>query len=144
MEANLNSIQDQVDGTFLNDYAEDIRSLCEIQNVNPYFVIARLFQEQGRYGSDTIYMNGGDGNIYFNPFNIGAQTGNEVATALAKAKEMGWNTMKKGIEGGIAVVKQGYLDVGQNTLYLNKFDVNPASPGKFYTHQYMQNFICSI
>ena len=137
--ANLNSIQDQVDGTFLNDYAEDIRSLCEIQNVNPYFVIARLFQEQGRYGSDTIYMNGGDGNIYFNPFNIGAQTGNEVATALAKAKEMGWNTMKKGIEGGIAVVKQGYLDVGQNTLYLNKFDVNPASPGKFYTHQYMQN-----
>ena len=27
--------------------------------------------------------------IYFNPFNIGAQVGNDVATALAKAKEEG-------------------------------------------------------
>ena len=137
--ATLASIQYQVDGTFLNNYAEDLRASCESQNVNPYYIIARLFQEQGRYGSATIYMNGGDGCLYFNPFNIGAETGNEVATALARAKEMGWNTMKKGIEGGIAVIKKGYLDANQNTLYLNKFDVNPASPGGFYTHQYMQN-----
>ena len=137
--ATLASIQYQVDGTFLNNYAEDLRASCESQNVNPYYIIARLFQEQGRDGSATIYMDGGDGCLYFNPFNIGAETGNEVATALARAKEMGWNTMKKGIEGGIAVIKQGYLDANQNTLYLNKFDVNPASPGGFYTHQYMQN-----
>ena len=137
--ATLASIQYQVDGTFLNNYAEDLRASCESQNVSPYYIIARLFQEQGRYGSATIYMDGGDGCLYFNPFNIGAETGNEVATALARAKEMGWNTMKKGIEGGIAVIKKGYLDANQNTLYLNKFDVNPASPGGFYTHQYMQN-----
>ena len=137
--ATLASIQYQVDGTFLNNYAEDLRASCESQNVNPYYIIARLFQEQGRYGSATIYMDGGDGCLYFNPFNIAAETGNEVATALARAKEMGWNTMKKGIEGGIAVIKKGYLDANQNTLYLNKFDVNPASPGGFYTHQYMQN-----
>ena len=137
--ATLASIQYQVDGTFLNNYAEDLRASCESQNVNPYYIIARLFQEQGRYGSATIYMDGGDGCLYFNPFNIAAETGNEVATALARAKEMGWNTMKKGIEGGIVVIKKGYLDANQNTLYLNKFDVNPASPGGFYTHQYMQN-----
>ena len=137
--ATLDSIQYQVNETFLNNYAEDVRSACESQNVNPYYIIARLFQEQGRYGSSTIYMDGGDGNTYFNPFNIGAQTGNEVPTALAKAKEKGWNTMKKGIEGGIQFVKQEYLDAHQNTLYLNKFDVNPSSPGDFYTHQYMQN-----
>ena len=137
--ATLDSIQYQVNGTFLNNFAEAVRISCEHQNVNPYYIIARLFQEQGRKGSATIYMDGGDGKQYFNPFNIGAVNGNDVATALAKAKEQGWDSMQKGIEGGIAFVKQNYLDAKQNTLYLNKFDVNPNSPGGFYTHQYMQN-----
>ena len=47
--------------------------------------------------------------------------------------------MVKGLEGGMKIVKSGYIDVKQNTLYLNKFDVNPASGGGFYNHQYMQN-----
>ena len=137
--ATLDSIQYQVNGTFLNNFAEDVRVSCEHQNVNPYYIIARLFQEQGRNGSITIYMDGGDGKQYFNPFNIGAQVGNDFATALAKAKEQGWDSMQKGIEGGITFVKKNYLDAKQNTLYLNKFDVNPNSPGGFYSHQYMQN-----
>ena len=137
--ATLDSIQYQVNGTFLNNFAEDVRISCEHQNVNPYYIIARLFQEQGKNGSPTIYMDGGDGKQYFNPFNIGAVNGNDFATALAKAKEQGWDSMQKGIEGGITFVKQNYLDAKQNTLYLNKFDVNPNSPGGFYTHQYMQN-----
>ena len=137
--ATLESIQYQVNGTFLNNFAEDVRISCEHQNVNPYYIIARLFQEQGKNGSPTIYMDGGDGKQYFNPFNIGAVNGNDFATALAKAKEQGWDSMQKGIEGGITFVKQNYLDAKQNTLYLNKFDVNPNSPGGFYTHQYMQN-----
>ena len=137
--ATLASIQYQVNGTFLNDFAEDVRISCEHQNVNPYYIIARLFQEQGRNGSITIYMDGGDGKTYFNPFNIGAVVGDDFNTALAKAKEQGWDSMQKGIEGGITFVKQNYLDAQQNTLYLNKFDVNPNSPGGFYSHQYMQN-----
>ena len=137
--ATLESIQYQVNGTFLNNFAEDVRISCEHQNVNPYYIIARLFQEQGKNGSATIYMDGGDGKQYFNPFNIGAVNGNDVATALAKAKEQGWDSMQKGIEGGISFIRQNYLDAHQNTLYLNKFDVNPNSPGGFYTHQYMQN-----
>ena len=137
--ATLESIQYQVNGTFLNNFAEDVRVSCEHQNVNPYYIIARLFQEQGRNGSATIYMDGGDGKQYFNPFNIGAVNGNDVATALAKAKEQGWDSMQKGIEGGISFIRQNYLDANQNTLYLNKFDVNPNSPGGFYSHKYMQN-----
>ena len=39
--------------------------------------------------------------IGINPFNIGAVNGNDVATALAKAKQYGWDSMQKGIEGGI-------------------------------------------
>ena len=137
--ATLESIQYQVNGTFLNNFAEDVRISCEHKNVNPYYIIARLFQEQGKNGSPTIYMDGGDGKQYFNPFNIGAVNGNDVATALAKAKEQGWDSMQKGIEGGISFIRQNYLDAHQNTLYLNKFDVNPNSPGGFYSHQYMQN-----
>ena len=137
--ATLESIQYQVNGTFLNNFAEDVRISCEHKNVNPYYIIARLFQEQGKNGSPTIYMDGGDGKQYFNPFNIGAVNGNDVATALAKAKQYGWDSMQKGIEGGISFIRQNYLDENQNTLYLNKFDVNPNSPGGFYTHQYMQN-----
>ena len=47
--------------------------------------------------------------------------------------------MQKGLEGGIKILKSNYIDIKQNTLYLNKFDVNPASGGGFYNHQYMQN-----
>ena len=137
--ATRDSIQYQVNGTFLNNYAEDLRRLCENNNINPYYIIARLFQEQGRNGSSTLEMDGGDGKKYYNPFNIGAVVGNDVATALARAKKEGWDTMVKGLEGGMKIVKSGYIDVKQHTLYLNKFDVNPASGGGFYNHQYMQN-----
>ena len=137
--ATWDSIQYQVAGTFLDGYTADVMAACEVTNINPYFVLARLFQEQGYNGSDTINMDGGDGKLYYNPFNISASVGDEVNTALAKAKQEGWDTMQKGLEGGIRVLKEGYIDANQNTLYLNKFDVNPNSPGGFYSHQYMQN-----
>ncbi len=137
--ATYDSIQYQVSGTFLDGYTQDVMNACQATNINPYFVLARLFQEQGYQGSGTINMDGGDGKLYYNPFNIGAEVGDEINTALAKAKQEGWDTMQKGLEGGIKVLKEGYIDAKQNTLYLNKFDVNPASPGGFYSHQYMQN-----
>ncbi len=139
--ATLSSIQYEVNKTFLEKYAEDIRKACESTNINPYYVIARLIQEQGAEGSGTINMDSGDndGKKYFNPFNIGAEVGNDIPTALAYAKNAGWNTMQKGLEGGIKILKSNYIDIKQNTLYLNKFDVNPASGGGFYNHQYMQN-----
>ena len=137
--ATWDSIQYQVAGTFLDGYTTDVMAACEATNINPYFVLARLFQEQGYNGSGTINMDGGDGKLYYNPFNISASVGDEVNTALAKAKQEGWDTMQKGLEGGIKVLKEGYIDANQNTLYLNKFDVNPNSPGGFYSHQYMQN-----
>ena len=84
-------------------------------------------------------MDGGDGKKYFNPFNIGAEVGNDIQTALVRAKREGWDSMQKGLEGGIKIIKKRYIDVEQNTLYLNKFDVNPASGGGFYNNQYMQN-----
>lgn len=140
--ATLESIQFQIDDTYLDGYAKDIQNACKAQDINPYYVLARLIQEQGENGSLTINMDGGDGKRYFNPFNIDVPHGSNAemkAAALKKAKEEGWDTMQKGLEAGIEFLKDGYIDANQNTLYLNKFDVNPNSPGKFYTHQYMQN-----
>ena len=137
--ATLKTIQYQVNDTFLDGYAKDVQNACKAQDINPYFVLARLFQEQGYDGAGTINMDGGNGKKYFNPFNINAKLGNDVQTALEKAKEEGWDTMQKGLEGGIEFLKSNYIDKKQHTLYLNKFDVNPASPKPFYSHQYMQN-----
>ena len=47
--------------------------------------------------------------------------------------------MQKGLEGGIKILKSNYIDKKQNTLYLNKFNVNPVSSSALYGHQYMQN-----
>ena len=137
--ATLESITSMVSGTFLEGYASDVMAACQETNTNPYFILSRLIQEQGTNGSATINMDGGDGKLYYNPFNYSASVGDEVNTALARAKQEGWDTMQKGLAGGIRILRKNYIDANQNTLYLNKFDVNPASPGGFYSHQYMQN-----
>jgi hypothetical protein len=49
-----------------------------------------------------------------------------------------WNTKEKAIYGGVHFLKTNYIDYRQNTLYLQKFCVDPRSPNPFY-HQYMQN-----
>ena len=137
--ATFDSIQYQVNKTFLQNYTNDVIEACKRTNINPYYILARLFQEQGSSGSGTIDMDGGDGKRYFNPFNIGARVGNDVQTALERAKREGWDSMEKGLEGGINIIKERYINKQQNTLYLNKFDVNPVSGGALYENQYMQN-----
>lgn len=48
--------------------------------------------------------------------------------------------IRKALLGGIDFVKEGYINVGQNTLYLQKFDVvNWGRDEDLYEHQYMQN-----
>ena len=139
----LEGIQVNVNGTFLQNYASDINTACRNQGVNPYYVISRLIQENGRNGSTTSRgMNGGDGNIYYNPFNIGASgngTAQILANALSKAKSKGWNTMEKALEGGIVFLKANWLENYQNTLYQNRFDIDSTNGTSLYSHQYMQN-----
>ena len=136
----LNGIKTQVKGTFLENYANDINNASYNQNVNPYYVIARLFQEQGRGGTPIgTGMYGGDGKTYYNPFNIGAKLGNDYETALATAKSYGWDSMEKAITGGIDFLKDKWLENYQNTLYQNKFDIDTRNGTSLFTHEYMQN-----
>ena len=122
------------------NYSYDINNACYKQNVNPYYVIARLFQEQGRKGTTIgTGMNGGDGKTYYNPFNIGARLGKDYDTALATAKTYGWDSMEKAIIGGIDFLKSRWLENYQNTLYQNKFDIDTRNGTSLFSHEYMQN-----
>lgn len=139
----LEGIQEQVNKSFLQDYAIDIDTACRNENVNPYYIIARLFQENGRNPKNGTYkMNGGEGKYYYNPFNIGA-TGDSKSevynNALARAKREGWDTMVKALQGGIYFCKKNWLENYQNTLYQNKFDIDSTNGTSLYSHQYMQN-----
>lgn len=126
--------------TFLHnmEYARQINEACKESNVNPYYVVARVIQEQGAGGGSTWKMESG-GVTYYNLFNIGA-TGNSKEeiwnNALAKAKEKGWTSVKASIKGGVDTLTS-YINARQNTQYLNKFDVEPYDGT--YWRQYMQN-----
>ena len=133
----INTINSMINGTFLQGHANEIANAANSTKINPYYVIARLLQEQGRNGSATT--SGASG--YYNPFNIGA-TGNSdaevIENAIKYAREHGWDTLEKSLIGGINFIADGYIRKGQNTLYLQKFDIENSYNG-LYWHQYMQN-----
>jgi beta-N-acetylglucosaminidase len=47
-----------------------------------------------------------------------------------------WTDQYRSIVGGALYIGSGYINVGQNTVYLEKFNVTAKSR---YTHQYMTN-----
>lgn len=140
----VDGVMSMTDGSFLEGRtnAEAIIEACKNVNINPYQVVSRILQEQGKNGS--TMSRGNDG--YYNVFNVGA-SGNSssqiIANATAYAKEHGWNTLAKSIVGGIDFLKSKYIGRGQNTLYLQKFDVD-NSDGTLYYHQYMQNVSAAL
>ncbi len=113
-------------------------------DVDPYFVASRLIQEQGKKGSTMSKGYQYDENtVVYNPFNIGA-IGNSKDEILKNVGEyaykQGWTSLESAIVGGIEYVKKDYINKGQKTLYLQKFDV-VNSDGELYKNQYMQNLL---
>lgn len=78
---------------------------------------------------------------YYNYYNIGA-SGNSntqvIESGLKYARRKGWNSRTKSIKGGAEFLSKNYILRGQDTLYLQKFDVDASYNGLF-SHQYMQN-----
>lgn len=138
-----------VEGTFLDNVntIDAIINSAKTYNVNAYYIIARLIQEQGKSGNELTKGQGYNGQYvgYYNAFNIGA-TGNtraEVITnGLKRAQKEGWTSLQKSIIGGTKIIAENYIAKGQNTLYFQKFDVE-NSDGSLYTHQYMQNLLAA-
>jgi len=119
-------------------YADAFLDAAVKYNISPYVLISRVIQEVGAKGSVIVSgtVSGYEG--YYNFYNIDA-AGNSASETIAKgleyAKKEGWNTPYKAILGGATFLVKGYINAGQDTLYLQKWDL--IEP--YTTHQYMQN-----
>lgn len=133
-----NQIISMTNGTFLQGHHEEIIRAGDATGISAYFIIARMLQEQGKGG--TPLTSGVHG--YYNPFNIQANGTDPIVNGVAYAKKQGWDTLEKGIVGGINFLSDEYTKKGQNTLYLQKFDVDDTYNG-LYWHQYMQNIMAA-
>lgn len=141
------TVDQMVQGTFLQGHTNGIVNAANRNNINPYYIIARLLQEQGRSGSVLSLGNGYNGQYigYYNAFNIGATGSGKdkvILNGLAYAQKKGWTSLDASIDGGIEIIAKEYIKKGQNTLYLQKFDVD-NSDGQLYWHQYMQNLLAA-
>lgn len=124
-------------------YAEAFMYAAEKSGVSPYHLASRALQELSPSGSSSVSgtVSGYEG--YFNFYNIGAtSSSNPILLGLAYAMQyndtyfLPWNTKWKAIAGGAIYLGKRYINIGQDTLYLQKFNVQGTNP---YTHQYMTN-----
>lgn len=124
-------------------YADAFIYAAEQSGVSPYHLASRALQELGTGGSSSVSgtVPGYEG--YFNFYNIGAtSSSNPILNGLSFAMNynedyfLPWNVKWKSIAGGAIYLGKRYINVGQDTLYLQKFNVQGNDP---YTHQYMTN-----
>ena len=144
------ALQSFLNGTFMagtvpgdtRTYAAVIFNSGKSRGLSPFNLAARVIQEQGVNGTSAMISgtySGYEG--YYNHYNIsasGSTNAQVLASGLSYAKKMGWNTRTKSLEGGAAFIGNGYILKGQDTLYLQKFDIEKSSG---YLHQYMQNIM---
>lgn len=126
----------------------------EGRKISPFHLAARVLQEQGVKGGSALISGNyeGAGGIYkgyYNYFNVGATGTTQqqvIENGLKYAKNASlhgepypWNNAYASILGGAEVISGNYIKRGQDTLYLQKYNVGPDSQYPHYTHQYMQN-----
>ena len=120
-------------------YAQAFTQIGKELKISPFHLASRVLQEQGTKGTSPLISgtySGYEG--YYNYFNVGA-SGKDIeliVKGLTEAMNRGWNTRYKSLYGGASVIGQNYILRGQDTLYLQKFNVSSNST---YNHQYMQN-----
>lgn len=128
---------DNGDGTMLN-YSTAFMEIAKKVGASAYHLASRVLMEQGKGGTSKLISGtypGYEG--YYNYFNVGAYgEGDKVyIRGLGLAKDRGWDTRYKSLEGGATHIAKNYIAIGQDTLYLEKFDLVPQ--GGLYNHQYM-------
>lgn len=109
------------------------------EGVSPFHLASRVYQEQGQGTSGLVsgVYPGYEG--YYNYFNInasGKKTQEVIEKGLKHAKGKEWNNAHASILGGAQVISANYIKRGQDSLYLQKFNVTSWNT---YGHQYMQN-----
>lgn len=134
--------------TSKNKYSEVIYNAGKANNINPCYLVEKIINEVGTKGSNSV---SGEHKTYpavYNFYNIGAYDGkNALESGLAwaannyKSGSYGrpWRTPEESINGGAEFIAENYINKGQYTSYLQRFNVDPNAANKPYTHQYMTN-----
>lgn len=138
-------------------YSDLIWNSAIYSGVSPYHLASRIKQEVGPF----ITHNSISGTVagfegYYNFYNIGATSSTETLGAIKNGLQFAkdgkgaseetkanllipWNTPERAIKGGAVFIGSSYISVGQNNLYLQKFDVNDDRGTDLFWHQYMTN-----
>jgi len=161
----LDGIKAMTKGSFLEaddpDYSSILFKAGQMASVSPYFLASRIMQEMGRDGESKLAhgtLSGYEG--YYNFYNIGSTpdpsvkdgaiiNGAKFAKYGYKANEkkitkdeeamlLPWTDEEKAICGGAMWIGKSYIEIGQDTLYFQKFDLIENTDG-LYEHQYAQN-----
>lgn len=108
------------------------------------------------HGVDLNELKALDG--LYNLFNVGA-SGNGSFSILSNAANRAkkgsesmtaawgspsWDTLWKSIYGGAEILCNNYINRYQDTLYLQKFNVNPMAADRNFWGQYMQNVTAAL
>lgn len=140
-------------------YSELILRGGQKSAVSTYHLASRIKQEVGPFLSHSSIsgkVSGYEG--LYNFYNIGATSSAEpmgaIKNGLQFAKDgkgasqttknkylIPWNNKEKAISGGGIFIGSSYIQVGQNTVYLQKFDVNDDRGSNLFSHQYMTNVL---
>ncbi len=140
-------------------YSELILRGGQKSAVSTYHLASRIKQEVGPFLSHSSIsgkVSGYEG--LYNFYNIGATSSTEpmgaIKNGLQFAKDgkgasqatknkylIPWNNKEKAISGGGIFIGSSYIQVGQNTVYLQKFDVNDDRENNLFSHQYMTNVL---
>ncbi len=137
-------------------YAQTFIAAAEYSGVSPYHLATRVKQEV--VTSATTVSNSVTGTVsglegLYNFYNIGAYhstvAGGAIANGLKYAKNgasnndalndaslIPWTNQYNAIVGGSYILGANYINRGQDTIYLQKFNVTDTST---YYHQYMAN-----
>ena len=136
-------------------YGEIFMAAAEYSGVSPFHLASRVKQEvvigtTSLSNSVTGTVAGFEG--LYNFYNIGAYhstvAGGAIANGLKYARNgstnaalntsmlIPWINPYRSILGGAYYIGYSYISRGQNTIYLQKFNVTPTST---YSHQYMAN-----
>jgi RHS repeat-associated protein len=134
----LDGVESILKNTVHLEYSETIMKAAEESSVSAYYLAAKLAAEAGHDGNPLTrgsveYYEG-----YYNPYNFdawGASDKEVLQKGGQYAKKQGWNSMEKGIIGGANKLGEEWIQIGQDTIYTQKFDfIDP-----YFNHQYMQN-----
>lgn len=132
-------------------YQETYMEAASLNGISPVHLASRMKQEvvtgpNSVSNSVTGTVPGFEG--IYNFYNIGAtdsSTGQAVLNGLNFASVgttymRPWNNPYKSIVGGAQYIAGNYIKRGQNTLYLQRFNVTPNAT---YEHQYMTNVVAA-